>query len=156
MDIRVLKRSLLAFWALWLFLVLGSNLCDALKELEVLDKDWAFASGNYRAVAQTTARYGASAAVNSGLFAGVLAWEAVAALLFLRACINFNGPQGPRLVHGAFAACTLLWAAFLIAEEICVSYAIEAVHWRLLIAQLACLLVIDVVPEAVRMEKPVP
>jgi hypothetical protein len=59
-----------------------SNLADAGKELGLLGESWAFASGNWQFPKETTARYEIPAVVNGVLFAGVILWEGVAALLF--------------------------------------------------------------------------
>src|SRR4051812_13809660 len=86
MGVVVLKRSLLAFWAVWLTVVFLTNLADAGKALGLLGESWAFASGNYRFLTETTARYATPAWLNAVLFAGVIAWEGLAAVLFWRGC----------------------------------------------------------------------
>ena len=80
-----LKRGLLFFWAAWLTVVFTTNALDGLKTLGVLAPTWPFASGNYRFLAETTARYGSPGWLDGLLFLGVVAWEAVAAALFWRA-----------------------------------------------------------------------
>lgn len=142
----LLKRLLLLFWATWFTVVFATNLCDAVKAVGILGESWSFASGNYAFVCQTTARYDTPAWVNAFLFAGVLVWEAKAAILFWWATFTFRG-QGSRSVYVAFAAGLSLWAAFLIADEVFMAYAVEATHFRLFIAQLATLLVIELVRE---------
>src|SRR5580765_7156630 len=77
-----LKRSLLLFWAVWLTVVFLTNAADAAKAAGLLDESWAFASGNLRFVTQTTARYGTPCWANAVMFAGVIFWEGLAALLF--------------------------------------------------------------------------
>jgi hypothetical protein len=39
-----------------------------------------------------------------------------------------------------------LWAAFLVADEVFIAYAVEATHLRLLTAQLATLLAVELLP----------
>src|SRR4051794_10220945 len=78
----LLKRGLLLFWAAWLTLVFLTNVLDAAKALGVLEESWAFGSGNYAFVTQTTSRYGTPAWLNALLFAGVIGWEGLAAALF--------------------------------------------------------------------------
>ena len=53
-----LKGGLLALWALWWTVVFATNVCDAAKALGLLGETWAFASGNFGALTETTARYG--------------------------------------------------------------------------------------------------
>src|SRR6266576_2639674 len=78
----LLKRSLLLFWAVWLTVVFLTNAADAMKAAGLLDESWAFASGNYGFVTQTTARYSVPAWANALMFAGVIVWEGLAAGLF--------------------------------------------------------------------------
>jgi hypothetical protein len=47
----------------------------------------------------------------------------------------------------ASAAGLSLWAAFVLADEVFIAYAVEAAHWRLFIAQLVTLLAVELLPE---------
>jgi hypothetical protein len=143
----LLKRALLFFWAAWLALVFLTNLLDGLKALGLLAESWPFASGNYRFMVETTARYHPPAWVNGLLFAGVVGWEAIAAVLFAWAALSFRGRGEQRGLYPAFLVSLMLWAAFLIAEEVCIAYTVEAVHFRLFTAELATLLVVELLPE---------
>ena len=143
-----LKRGLLLFWAVWLSIVVATNLLDGMKALGQLGESWAFASGNYRFLAETTARYGTPAWLNGVLFAGVVCWEGVAAVLFWLAWRGFGGQgRGTRLVYAAFMAGLGLWAAFLLADELCIAYAVEDTHLLLFTAHLATLLAVELLPE---------
>jgi hypothetical protein len=143
-PVLFLKRALLAFWAVWFTVVLLTNVFDAGKALGVLGDGWTFASGNYRFLTETTARYGPPAWVNGVLFAGVIAWEGVATLLFWWACCNV---RSRRAVYAAFTVGVLLWGAFLIADEVCITYPVAGTHLRLFIAQLVTLLAIELLPD---------
>jgi hypothetical protein len=83
------------------------------------------------------------------LFLGVIAWEGLAAVLFWLAWFSFRGrgQAGGAPLYAAFLTGLGLWAAFVIADEVCIAYAVEATHWRLFIAQLATLLTVELVPE---------
>jgi hypothetical protein len=143
-----LKRLLLLFWATWLTVVFLTNLADAAKGLGLLGESWTFASGNWKLIQETTARYRTPAAVNAVLFAGVILWEAVAALLFWRASWSLRDRNAARpAVYRAFTTSLLLWGAFLVADEVFVAYSLESTHLRLLVAQLVTLLSIDLLPE---------
>ena len=147
-HVILLKRLLLLFWAVWLSVVFLTNLADAGKGLGLVDESWAFASGNWKLIQETTARYGTPAAVNVLLFAGVILWEAVAAVLFCRAAWIWRGrASAPTVVYRAFTASLLLWGAFLVADEILIAYPLESTHLRLFVAQLVTLLGIDLLPE---------
>jgi hypothetical protein len=76
----------------------------------------------------------------------VICWEALAAGLFWLAWRTYHGP----LLYPAFAAGLSLWAAFLLADEAFVAYAVAAAHWRLFTAQLVTLLAVELLPEAER------
>jgi hypothetical protein len=145
----LLKRLLLACWAVWLTVVFATNLADAGKALGLLPQSWAFASGNYLFLVETTARYGTPAWLNLLLFGGVICWEGAAALLFWLSCVRICGKvrRDGRTLYAAFMTSLSLWAAFMVADEVFIAYAVEATHLRLFIAQLATLLVIELLPE---------
>ncbi len=149
MNATALKIALLAFWCVWLCVVFAGNLCDGLKELGLLGIGWKFASGNFEFLATTTARYGAPTWLNALLFAGVIAWEGLAALLFGLAWrdARCGGLKACRYLYPAFLVGLLLWAGFMLADELLIAYTVEGTHVRLLTAQLATLLVIALVPE---------
>jgi hypothetical protein len=144
-----LKRALLVFWAAWLSVVFLTNALDGLKALGLLAGSWPLASGNYRFLGETTARYGGPAWLNGVLFGGVVAWEALAAALFWRAGWRFRdgGGRGRGDARTAFAAGLGLWAAFLLADEVLIAYAVEATHLRLFAAQLVTLLAVELLPD---------
>jgi hypothetical protein len=147
-NVILLKRLLLFFWAVWFTVVFLTNLADGGKVLGLLDGSWAFASGNWKVIRETTARYGIPTAVNAILFAGVILWEAVAAVLFWRAGYSFRGSNSARrAVHLAFSASLLLWGAFLVADEVLIAYALEGTHLRLFVAHLVTLLAVELLPE---------
>jgi hypothetical protein len=143
-----LKRVLLLFWAVWFTVVFLSNLADAGKGLGLLDESWSFASGNWKFLQETTARYGTPDVVNAGLFAGVILWEGVAAVLFWWAGCTFRGQASSRkVVYLPITASLLLWGSFLIADEVCIAYPVEGTHLRLFIAHLLTLLALERLPE---------
>jgi len=143
-----LKRSLLLFWAVWLTVVFLSNLADAGKAVGLLGESWAFASGNFKVIKETTARYAIPDLVNAILFAGVILWQLVATLLFWGAAWAFRGRQsGHRILYLAFTTSLLLWGVFLIADEVLIAFPLASTHFRLFIAQLVTLLAIELLPE---------
>ncbi len=143
-----LKRCLLAFWAIWFSIVCATNVVDLLNGSNILVPPWRFASGNWDFVQLTTARYQPPPWLNLVLFAGVIAWEGLAALLFALAWLIARGRvSAAQASYPAFVVSLPLWAAFMIADEICIAYQVEATHLRIFIALLATLLVIQLVPE---------
>jgi hypothetical protein len=147
MRVSRFKRLLLVGWSLWWTCVLIGNLADAAKDLGLLPASRPFASGNYQLVTETTARFGVPPVVNAALFAGVLAWEALATGLFWRAAWRHGSPSARPALYAAFTAGLLLWLAFMIADELCCAYAVEATHVRLFMAQIATLIAVDLLPE---------
>jgi hypothetical protein len=147
--VLLLKRSLLLSWAVWLSVVFLSNLADAGKEAGLIGESWAFASGNWKAIKETTARYGTPDLVNALLFAGVILWEGVATSLFWYAFWKVRGKKsGHKILYLAFTASLVLCAALLISDEVFVVYPLEGTHLRLFIAFMVTLLAIELLPEA--------
>jgi hypothetical protein len=145
-----LKQALLAFWSVWLTLVCLTNVLDGARALGLLDQDWAFASGNYCLLVATTARYETPMWLNGVLFVGVICWEGLAAVLFWLTLLRFRGragAEGTPLLYTAFTVSLLLWAGFMIADDVFIAYALEAIHIRLFVAQLMTLLAIELLPE---------
>jgi hypothetical protein len=143
-----LKRALLFFWATWFTLVFASNVADGLRELGLLPESWAFSSGNFRFVAETTSRYGTPEWLNAVLFAGAIVWEGLAAFLFWRAFWAYRDwKAGLQRAYLAMIVSLLLWATFLIVDEVFIAYAVEGTHFRLFIATLATVLVMELLPE---------
>ena len=69
-------------------------------------------------------------------------------VLFWLACCTFRRRKGSLpLLYTAFAVSLSLWAAFLLADEVFIAYAVAGTHWRLFTAQLATLLAIELLPE---------
>lgn len=143
-----LKRVLLLFWAVWFSIVFLTNVADAGKSLGLLDRSWTFASGNFKSIMETTARYGTNALVNGALFGGVILWEGIAVVLFWWAGLTFRGKgSGRRILYCAFTTSLLLWGAFLVADEVCIAYPLEGTHLRLFVAHLVTLLAVELLPE---------
>src|SRR5262249_44326245 len=118
------------------------------KALDLLGEGWAFASGNYRFLTETTARYSPPGWLNGFLFLGVILWEGLAAGLFWRAWWRFGeGVAGRRALYAAFTVGLLLWGAFLVADEVCIAYPVAGTHLRLFTAQLVTLLAVELLPD---------
>ncbi len=139
-----IRAGLLLFWAVWLSLVTATNLFDAMKQLDLLPEGFTLASYNFALVVETVGAHGVPAAVAAFLFAGVIAWEALASILFWRAwaACRRGEPGTAQEVTQAFVVGLALWAAFLIATEATVNYVTAATHKSTLIAQLATLVVV--------------
>jgi hypothetical protein len=145
-SISFLKLAILAFWAAWFAIVFLTNLFGALKAAGSLPPEWKFASKNYELVQKAVSIYEPPAWVPRLLFLGVLAWQFLAACLFAWALLASVqvGAIAATPTQVAFGAGILLWAAFMIADEITIKYAMEQPHELLFIAQVACLVLMHV------------
>ena len=138
LDFRMLGRGLLWFWALYFTIVALSNLTDLFRSLHLLPASWRWVSGNLAFIRASTGMLPAWA--SQLLLAGVVAWEALAAVLFWRAA---QEPAG-RWLSAAFTVSLSLWATFILLDEILLIFetGAEATHLRLLIAQLLTLILV--------------
>lgn len=149
----VLKRGLVVFWAGWWSVVLITNAADGLRALGVAPGDIAFASGNFALIVQAVGTYGLPRGVAGALFAAVVLLQVGIASLFWRAAIDGGLRSAPRrdAARAAFAAGTGLVATFLLADEIFLLYhsipGVEGTHWRVFLAHLASLLVLELLRE---------
>jgi hypothetical protein len=149
LSVAALKNALVLFWALWLSVVVATNICDGLKEIKLLGDSWLFASENFRFIVNTTDRYDVPMWFNWLLFVGVIVWEGGAAALFWQGWrdMHYQEQCASRRLYTAFFVSLMLWAAFMLVDEIFIAYANEAVHARLFTAQLVTLLAIVLLPE---------
>jgi hypothetical protein len=139
---KTLKSGVLLFWALWFSLVLLTNVLDALKAGRALPAGFSLASGNWELMLKVTGIHATPVPLVALLFLGVVAWEALAAVLFWRAWAH--GGRGGVV---AFTAGLALWAAFALADEIFIAYTLEAVHLRLFGLQLLSVLALRLLPD---------
>ena len=137
---HLIEPWLLGFWALYFGIVALSNLTDLLAHLRVLPAGWRWVSGNLAFIAASTGKFGIPPWANAVLLAGVIAWEAVATVLFWRAARE----PGGRWPGPAFVVSLSLWGTFIVLDEILLIFetGVEATHLRLLIATLLTLVVL--------------
>lgn len=147
-SLWVLKLGLLALWTAWFALVVATNVCDVLKSLGVLPREWRFASQNFARVRDAVAVYGLPRGMAAVLFGAVVLWQALTALLLAKALMASIGAQtlAAEQVDLAFASALGLWAGFILAEEIFKQYKTESKHLLFFIAQLLTLTALHVLP----------
>lgn len=150
MDGRLLdfKLALVAFWAAWFALALLGNVFGGLKAAGQLPASWRFASSNYEAVVRATAMYRPPPWLPAFLFAGVVSWQLIVALLlgWATASSFVLGRLNLLAVDLGLGAGIALWGAFMLADEVTLKYEFERTHELLFIAQLASLLAIHLLP----------
>jgi hypothetical protein len=127
MTSPALRSLLTAFWGLWLAIVAASNTANALRTLGVLPRGFPFASGNLQLIETTLAAYSPPPAVVWLLFAGVIAWQAVASALLWRVAARLRHGDA-RGVEVAYAAAMGLFAAFMVTDELLIAYALQGTH----------------------------
>jgi hypothetical protein len=140
LGLHLIAPGLLGFWALYFAIVTLSNLADLLRAFHALPAGWSWVSGNLAFIAASTGKFGVPAWANPVLLAGVIGWQAVAAVLFWRA----TREPGGRWPGPAFVVSLSLWGTFIVLDEILLIFetGAEATHLRLLIATLLTLVVL--------------
>jgi hypothetical protein len=147
-PVPILRRLTLLFWAAWLTVVATTNVLEGLQALGAIPASFRFVSGNWRWINQVMDPLAVPRWLQAVQFAGVIAWEALAALLFWRAFATYRGrPLADE--RPAVLACGVnlaLWAAFQVLDEVFLAYAPEAVHRVIFLGQLATLILLHVPP----------
>jgi hypothetical protein len=128
--LETLLRGVLVFWAAWLGVVALTNILDALKHLQVIPASFRFTSGNFPWMESVMRPLGVPEWLMAFQFGGVILWEVLACVLFIRAFRAYRGrplAQEPEAVV-AFAVNAALWAMFQILDEVFLAFEPEAVH----------------------------
>lgn len=136
-----MKRLVLAFWTAYFAVICLTNTLDLLQGMGLLPGDWRYLSGNLPLLLRTLGGVGLPSGLAGLLLAGVALWQGATAWLFGRVLI-----RGEPL-EAAFVAGAGLWAVFLVADELLLRYDLEAVHLRLLMAQMVSFLVVSLLPD---------
>lgn len=146
--LALIQRMLLLFWAAWLSVVAATNVLNALQVLGVLRASFKFVSGNWQWINQAMDPLDVPRALQAFLFAGAIAWEALAAVLFWWAAATYRGRplSQERATLWACAVNLALWAAFQVLDEVFLAYQPEAVHRAIFLSQLATLLLLRLPP----------
>jgi hypothetical protein len=142
-SLRTLKSGILLFWALYFSFTTLTNLLDGLKALGALPAGFTLASDNYALMIKVTAVHRTPLAVVTLLFLGVIAWEALGAILFWRGWAT----RVRATVYAAFTVGAALWAAMALADELFIAYTLGPTHLRLFGLELLSLLAIRLLPE---------
>ena len=143
-----IKRTTLVFWAAWLSVVAATNVLDGLRAVGALPSSFKFASGNWGWINQVMDPLDVPRGLQAALFAGAIAWEALAAALFWWAAAAYRGrplAQEKATVY----ACSVnlaLWAAFQVLDEVFLAYRPEGVHRAIFLSQVATLLLLQLPP----------
>jgi hypothetical protein len=138
----------LLFWAAWLSVVATTNVLDGLRALGTIPESFRFVSGNWGWINHVMDPLGVPRALQAFQFVGVIAWEALGALLFWRAVATYRGrplaQESPAVL--ACGVNLALWAAFQVLDEVFLAFEPEAVHRVIFLGQLATLILLHVPP----------
>jgi len=146
--LTLIKRLVLFFWAAWLSVVTATNVLDALRSHGVLPQSFVFASGNWCWINSVMDPLGVPQLLQAGLFAGAIAWEALAAILFWRAVVAYRGRPLADERETVFACGVnlALWAAFQVLDEVFLAYQPEGTHRAIFVSQIATLVLLYLSP----------
>jgi hypothetical protein len=144
---RQIRTGLLLFWALYFSIIWLSNTTDALKALDLLPPTFRFVSGNYSMVSKVVGIYSSPVWLAGLMFAGVIIWEGVGAILFWKAVASTIRKPDSSLVsiYRAFGITIGLWATFIFSDEVFLAYefpGLSSTFFSLLIAELASFILI--------------
>lgn len=131
-----IQRIILSFWSCYFSIVTLTNILDGLRAMGVLSKEWKFASGNFELILQTTANMGTPAWLNALMFSGVILLELAASVSFWKSVLNVSNAN----IYRAHAVGLILFAGFIMADEIFFAYGVEATHMRILFGLLVSLI----------------
>ena len=136
---------ILFFWAVWLSVVVTTNVLNGLQALAVIPPEFKFVSGNWQAINQAMDPLGVPRGLQGMMFASAIGGEAIAAALFWWAFATYRGrplsQEKPALL--ACGANLALWAAFQILDEVFLTFQPEAVHRTIFLIQLVTILVLQ-------------
>ena len=117
-----IKQGILLLWGIWLGIVTLLNVLDALKVTGRLPENWRFYSHNFEGIVQATRIYDTPLWICRLMYASVIVWEAAATLLLLRAGFSFS----PAAANLAFFVSLALWGAFIVVNEVFLTFLVEA------------------------------
>jgi hypothetical protein len=153
-DLTVLKRGLLCFWAIWLSIVTLTNLLNALQVIGALPASFQFTSGNYQWINSVMDPLAVPRGLQGFLFAGVIGWELICAVLFWAAVGAYRNRSltEERVTLWACALNLALWSAFQALDEVFLAYQPEAVHRVIFGNQLLTVLFLAVLTHPARVD----
>jgi len=121
--LSIVPWGILLFWALWSSLAAISDLINLLQQLHIVPSSWIFSSGNFSLVLQSLSKYGwDNHLLAIFLFAIIVTWIFVVAILFWRALFAFNKTNFLRSAYLAFIVSMAMNAFFLIMDELFLQY----------------------------------
>jgi hypothetical protein len=139
-DARLLKRVLLAFWAMYFSIVALSNAIDLLDAFGVLH--WTFLnSTNYDFMRGIVKVYGVGPGLTKLMLLGAFATELAGAVLFWDVLV-----RGRRALR-ALAWSAAVWTAFTFMTEFFLAYTSESPFRELLMLTIATALAVELIPE---------
>lgn len=144
----LIKDGIVLFWAGWISIVVIANSVDALRVAGILPSDARLASGNFTAIVHEGDRLEIPHGLDFIIFLVVILWEVLAGVLLWRAGIL--SIAGSHLRHSAadtgLAALLILFAGFLLADEVFHAFKIETDHRSIAALLLISLIALHILP----------
>jgi hypothetical protein len=142
----LIDDGIVLFWATWISIVVIANVVDALRVAGMLPPDTRLASGNYSAIVHESDRLEVPHALDFLIFLVVILWETIAAVLLWRAAFYELTRSHFRMGAADTGLSTLLvlFAGFLLADEVFHAYKIETDHRSIAILLLVSVIAIHV------------
>ena len=136
-----IQKIILLFWSCYFSIVTVTNILDGLKAMGVLSNDWKLVSGNFEMILQTTSKLAMPVYLIAFLYCGVILIELITSALFWKSVRNTTDIN----VYPAYSAGLLLFAGFILADEIFCDFTFESIHMRIffgLLVSLATLIIL--------------
>lgn len=141
---QVFTALILAFWACWFCLVVSSNAVDFFTTLHLLH-GWTFDSHNFAWIKESVAVYHTPHWMAVTFFLVDIVLQLACAILFVAATFEYiskGSMDQVKFPYAAFLLSLVLWMIFIIMEEVFVTFTVEAVHIRIMVAEMVSLILI--------------
>ena len=138
---NTVQKIVLLFWSSYFSIVTVTNILDGLRSMGVLSKDWKLVSGNFEMILQTTSKVDVPVGLIVFLYFGVIVIELIISVLFWKSVRNTSDVN----IYSAFSAGLILFAGFILADEIFCDFTFESIHMRIffgLLVSLATLIIL--------------
>ena len=125
----LLKRIIIAFWALWWTLAFLTDFLGGLYFLNLFTESWVPHS-NYPILVTSLAQYHVPNWLPIVFFVGIIGWSLVSALAFIVAALTPRQPlqRWRAKVNAAFIISLSLWFGFFIADQVVMMFDLEQNH----------------------------
>lgn len=135
------QKIVLIFWSCYFSIVTLTNILDGLRAMGILSKDWKLVSGNFEMILQTTSKIDVPVGLIAFMYCGVILIELITSVLFWKSVRNTSDVN----IYSAYSTGLILFAGFILADEISCDFTFESIHMRIffgLLVSLATLIIL--------------